>query len=90
MPVLLKDPSAILDYAIDWGKEYLADDVISASDWSVSSDELKVVASSFDERLSQVQLSEGIAGRVYRVSNQVVTTAGRQDSRSLTIRVELR
>lgn len=90
MPVLLKDPSAILDYAIDWGKEYLEEDVISASEWTVSSDDLKVVSSTFDERLSQVKLSEGTAGKIYRVSNQVVTTAGRQDSRSLIIRVELR
>lgn len=90
MPVLLKDPSAILDYAIDWGKEYLEEDVISASEWTVSSDDLKVVSSTFDARLNQVKLSEGTAGKIYRVSNQVVTTAGRQDSRSLIIRVELR
>ena len=36
MTFLLKDPAAVLDYSIDWGAEYLGDDLISTSEWSVS------------------------------------------------------
>jgi len=90
MSLLLKDPAAVLDYAIDWGRQYLSDDVLTASAWSASPAELEIVASSFDDRVSQVQLKGGDAGKVYRVSNHVSTSAGRQDCRSLIIRVEAR
>ena len=39
MSFLLKAPEATLDYAIDWGAEYLSGDAIAASEWSVSPDE---------------------------------------------------
>jgi hypothetical protein len=94
MTLLLKDPDAVLDYAIDWGAEYLgADDVLTSSSWSVSPDEIggvEVVGSSFADRLSTVQAGGGIAGRLYRLANRVVTQSGRTDERSITLRVEQR
>jgi hypothetical protein len=39
MSFLLKDPEAVLDYAVDWGAEYLSGDALQTSSWSVSPDE---------------------------------------------------
>ena len=35
MTYLLKDPDAVLDYAVNWGAEYLGDDQLATSEWSV-------------------------------------------------------
>ena len=94
MTLLLKDPAAALDYAIDWGADYLgAGDALSESSWSVDPDEpdgIAIAGSDFGARLSSVQASGGLAGRIYRLSNRVVTQAGRTDERSIVLRVEKR
>lgn len=93
MSLLLKDPDALLDYVVDWGADYLAGDALASSSWSVSPDEPSGVAiarSSFDLLVSTVQVSGGEAGKVYRLSNRVLTASGRQDCRSIVLRVEKR
>jgi hypothetical protein len=94
MTLLLKDPDAVLDYAIDWGAEYLStDDLLAESSWSVTPDEsdgVVVVASAFEDRMSSVQVGGGIVGRLYRLANRVVTQSGRIDERSILLRVEKR
>lgn len=94
MTLLLKDPDAVLDYAIDWGADYLAeDDLLSESSWSVEPDEtdgVVVVASSFEDRMSTIQAGGGVVGRLYRLANRVVTQSGRIDERSIMLRVEKR
>ena len=57
MTLLLKDPAAALDYAVDWGVDYLTDDTLAQSSWEVSPAEtggLSVVASSFDQKIASV------------------------------------
>lgn len=93
MTYLLKDPAAVLDYAVDWGAEYLSGDTIAQSDWSVAPDEpggLSIVGSDFDMSTSTVKAAGGVAGRLYRLSNHVVLLSGRVDNRSVTLRVEAR
>ena len=93
MSYLLKDPGATLDYAIDWGSEYLADDALTESSWSVVPTEpggVLVLASSASDRQTSVQVSGGVAGRIYRLINHVATAAGREDNRSIMLRVEHR
>lgn len=94
MTLLLKDPQAVLDYAIDWGADYLGDDdALADSSWSVAPDEadgVTVVGSGFADRVSTVQTGGGIAGRIYRLANRVVTRSGRIDERSIVLRVEQR
>lgn len=94
MTLLMKDPSAVLDYAIDWGAEYLGDDdLLAKSSWTVEPNEadgVAVVSSNYGGRLSSVQASGGVPGKLYRLSNSVTTQSGRTDERSIVLRVERR
>ena len=91
MSLLLKDADAVLDYQVDWGAEYLGEDVLARSRWSVSPDEplwARILGDAFDELTATVQVGGGEAGKLYRVSNHVVTACGREDCRSIILRVE--
>lgn len=93
MTLLLKDPDAVLDYAIDWGAEYLLGDIIADSQWSVVPDEtggVAVVGSNFDSSTSTVKAAGGLPGRIYRLINHVSLDSGRTDDRSIVLRVEKR
>jgi hypothetical protein len=93
MTFLLKDPAAVLDYTVDWGAEYLSGDALADSLWLVSPDEpggAAIEGSHFDLLLATVQVSGGLPGKIYRVTNQVTTASGREDSRSIILRVEKR
>lgn len=93
MTFLLKDPDAVLDYLIDWGAEYLGDDLLAESEWAVAPDEaggIAIVGSNFDATTSTVKAAGGAAGRIYRLTNEVATASGRVDSRSIVLRVEKR
>jgi len=93
MTLLLKDPDAVVDYLIDWGAEYLGDDLLAESEWTVDPDEpggVAVAGNNFDASTSTVNASGGVPGRIYRLVNQVTTALGRIDSRSIVIRVEKR
>ena len=94
MTLLMKDPAAVLDYAIDWGAQYLdPGDVLADSSWSVEPNEpdgVSVVGSLFGDSVSRVQAAGGVPGRLYRLANRVVTQSGRTDERSIVLRVEKR
>lgn len=93
MTILLKDPDAVLDYSVDWGAEYLGEDQLVESQWSVSPTEPQGVAlagSAFDQAVAMVKAGGGVPGRIYRLDNRVVMASGRIDSRSITLRVERR
>jgi len=93
MTLLMKDPDAVLDYAIDWAAEYLGDDQLADSLWSVVPDEpggVSVVGSDFDTTSSTVKAAGGIRGRVYKLVNHVTLQSGRIDNRSIVLRVEAR
>jgi hypothetical protein len=93
MTLLLKDPEATLDYSVDWGAEYLSGDALATSSWTVSPAEtggIAIVSDRFDLLVATAQIEGGIAGRLYRLTNHVVTAEGRSDSRSIMLRVEQR
>ena len=93
MTLLLKDPEATLDYSVDWGAEYLSGDALAQSDWTVSPVEpggVTVASSWFDLLVATAEVTGGNPGRLYRLTNHVVTVEGREDSRSIVLRVEKR
>jgi hypothetical protein len=93
MALVLKDPSSALDYSVDWGQRYLTGDVLAESSWSVvpvESGGVTIDGTTFDLSSATVNVSGGQPGKVYRLLNQIVTSQGRQDSRSILVRVEVR
>ncbi len=93
MTFLLKHPEATLDYAVDWGSDYLSGEALATSDWSVEPDEpggAAIESSVFDLLTASVAVGAGVTGHIYRLTNHVTTTAGRDDSRSIMLRVEKR
>jgi hypothetical protein len=93
MTLLLKDPDSVLDYAIDWGADYLVDDTIVDSSWTVEPDEtagVQVQASAFDSTIATLTAAGGVPGHIYQLINHVELASGLTDSRSVTLRVEYR
>ena len=93
MTYLLKDPGATLDYSVDWGSDYLTGDVLESSAWSVAPVEdggAEIAGSESDLLIATVKVAGGVPGKIYRLTNQVVTASGRADSRSIMLRVEKR
>ena len=93
MTLLLKDPEAALDYAVDWGAEYLNGDSLVQSNWTVIPVEiggLTVQAGRFDATVATVTATGGVAGHLYQLTNHVALQSGLTDSRSIVLRVEKR
>lgn len=93
----LKDPSAVLDYRFDWAaltngtgeSDWLASgETISTSTVTAASG-LTVDSSSIVSSSTAViaWLSGGTAGQSYTVTNRVVTSGGRTDERTITVKV---
>jgi len=81
----VKDPDATLDYKADWTL-WLKDDIINQSSWIVPAG-LTKEAEAVDNTTATVWLSGGTLGQKYEVINRIITTAGRTDDRTLTIRI---
>ena len=93
MTLLLKDPEAALDYAVDWGAEYLGADSLAESAWEVSPADdggLSILGHDFDQLIATVKAGGGVPGHSYRLTNRVVLMSGLTDSRSIMLRVEKR
>lgn len=86
----VKDPSAVLDYSIDWS-DYLSsvspEDTISTSTWSVDNG-ITIDSSDNSDSVTTVWLSGGTRRRRYRCTNNIVTAGGRTDERSIVIYVQ--
>lgn len=90
----LKDPNAVIDYAIDWSANYLlVGEEITASSWFIlpqgaindlSIDTIPPMASG----KASVFVTAGIPGKIYQLTNRITTDQGRTDDRSIAIRVE--
>lgn len=94
--VILKDPEAVVDYTFDWNDGYLDTtspaETISTSTWSIdptpSPAELTVDSESKTDTTATAFFTGGTVAKVYKATNHVVTSGGRTDERTLTIRVE--
>lgn len=80
-----KDPDSRLDYIVDWS-DWLDSDTITASTWTPATG-ITVTTSSNTTTTTTVWLSGGTLGATYKVVNHITTAAGRQDDRTLVIRM---
>jgi hypothetical protein len=81
-----KDPAARLDYEISWADWLAPGDRITASIWSIDGGTIED-ASVFTDTAAQVWISGGTPGETITLTNEITTTQGRIDQRTLLIRV---
>lgn len=81
-----KDPSALLDYDVDWSANLAAGDAINAVVWAVEAGLTKASQTNTDTKAT-VWLSGGVAGATYAVACKITTTAGRTDERTFRVKV---
>lgn len=88
MSTYQKDPDAVLDFGVDWSA-WLDGDTIASSEWltasPVTTPALTIDSDSNSTTATVVWLSAGVAGTTYKITNRIVTTAGRTEDRTLTI-----
>jgi len=90
MTVFAKDPQAILDYSFDWDDNYLQmGETVSSSVWSViPTSELAIDSTLNTASTATATVSAGVSGHIYRLTNRIVTSLGRTEERSITMRVQ--
>lgn len=81
----IKDPDAVLDYTINWAA-WLDGDTISTSTWTVA-DGITIDSEAETTTTTTVWFSGGTVGQDYNATNHIVTVAGREDDRTICIRV---
>jgi hypothetical protein len=81
-----KDPQARKDYEFDWSGWLTEGDSISSHTVTAATG-LTLDSSSATSTAVTVWLSGGVAGMAYPVTCHIVTAAGREDDRTLTITV---
>jgi hypothetical protein len=85
----IKDPSAKLDYQVDWSSWLAASETISTSTWVVQSGITQTTPSpSNTTTTATIWLSGGTAGTEYTITNHIVTNQGREDERSFVVNVQ--
>lgn len=89
MPTFLKDPDAVLDFAFDWSA-WLEDGETIVDHEVVAADGITLDSSDADAGVVTFWLSGGTLRGSYRVTCHIVTSAGREDDRSLTVSVRER
>ena len=83
-----QDVAARLDYSEDWTEFIVAGDFIVSSDWAADSPEVLLSDPSITGALTTVWVSGGVAGKTYRISNTIVTDAGRRDVRYFVLSIK--
>lgn len=85
----VKDPAAVLDYKFNWADWLGATDTITSH--TITADAgITVNSSSTTTTAVTVWLSGGTADTDYEVVCRIVTTDGRTDERTMTVRVRER
>jgi hypothetical protein len=88
-----KDPSATLDFGIDWSSWLETAETISTSAWAVDDVTLTIGTATYAPTNSgtetKVWLSSGTVGTVYRVTNTITTdnTPARITERSFDVKL---
>lgn len=88
--LFMKDPSAVLDYAVDWTGWLAEGETIGSFPVTVDAGLTVAQAATHSAGVVTVWLSGGTAGKTYTVTSRVTTNQGRTDDRSIRIRVEER
>lgn len=86
LKTLVKDPSAVLDFVVNWIKWLEGDTIATAT--VVAEDGLVVDSDEHTATAHIIWLSGGTAGEFYEVVSTITTVGGRTDQRTFTVKVE--
>ena len=83
---IVKDPQSTLDYSVDWSDWLVGADSISTSTWvlgTFTGDTAPIVktAENTANGIATIYLRGGTAGKIYRITNRIVTSSGLTDER---------
>lgn len=82
------DPQAKLDYAVDWSAWLQSGETISDSTWTVPPGLTEATPGPSESGgVATIWLTGGTVGQNYMVTNHIKTSMGREDDRSLFLRV---
>jgi hypothetical protein len=81
-----KDPSAVLDYSVDWTDFLQTAETIATSTWVVPSG-ITADSDTNDDKIATIWLSGGTVGKSYELINRITTdnTPARTDERTMII-----
>lgn len=82
----IKDPDAILDYALNWTK-WLEGDTISTGVWTVDPG-ITIASQSVSGGIVTMFLQGGTDATTYNARCRITTTGGRTDDRTIQIQVK--
>lgn len=85
----VKDPSAVLDYRVDWTDWLGQSETIVSSSWTVPSG-INKDSDTIGDGKATIWLSGGTRGQDYTLTNRIATNAARVDERSIVIMVRSR
>lgn len=89
--IFYKDPTAVLDFAMDWASTWLAtSESISTYEATYDGSGLTISTYSESSGIVTVWLAGGYAGSDYRVSIRIGTDASRIDERTFMVKVRER
>jgi hypothetical protein len=91
LQAFLKDPSAVLDYTIDWdGDDWLGSDTITGTPTWTLQGGITLSSQSNTTTAATAWIAGGTHGTDYLASCRITTTGGRTDERSILLRVRNR
>jgi hypothetical protein len=86
-PEIIKDPDAVLDYPLDWAP-WLTDIADTLANHTVTADAgLTMDSSSIVGTKVIAWLSGGTEAETYQVVYHIITTGGREDDRSIFVKI---
>lgn len=93
-----KDPEARLDYQLDWSDWLPSGDTITSSSWSVETvpagetdgDILTVTSDSNTTTATNVTVTAGTEGSIYRLYNTINTAGGLIERRFFRVKIKAR
>ena len=82
-----QDPSAVLDYRVDW-TDWLDGDTITSGTFSASPTlPVVILQQSTGTAIGTVWISNGVSGVTYTINHHIETTGGRTDERTFSIAI---
>lgn len=84
MTTFTHDPNAVLDYSVDWSAWLASGETITVSSWTAATG-ITIDSDSNTTTVATAWISGGTAGRNYTATNHIVTSAGREDDRSIAL-----